>query len=89
MGIWTAGSQLQQVDETKGRAGVLESKLIASTILESDLSPLDAQPISQTLVAPATDTTSQKLRELQGLRKNEVISEEEFQKKKAQLLEKL
>lgn len=90
MGMWMAGSLLQQADETKGRAGVMESKLIASSISESDLPPLDAQPApSQTLSAPSNDTTSQKLRELQGLRKDGVISEDDFQRKKAQLLEKL
>ena len=90
MGMWMAGSLLQQVDETNGRVGVMESKLIASSISESDLSPLDAQPTSsQTSPASPNDTTSKKLRDLQGLRKDGVISEDEFQKKKAQLLEKL
>ncbi|MCX7145321.1 MAG: SHOCT domain-containing protein, partial [Sulfuritalea sp.] len=85
-----AGSLLQQTDETKGRAGVMESKLIASSISETDLPPLDARPASpQTLSAPTNDTTSQKLVELQGLRKDGVISEDEFQRKKAQLLERL
>lgn len=36
-----------------------------------------------------SNSTSQKLRELQGLRKDGVITEDEFQKKKKQLLEKL
>ncbi len=90
MGMWMARSLLQQTDETTGRAGVMESKLIATTVLESDLTPLDAQPASSpALSAPSNDTTSQKLRELQSLRKDGVITEDEFQKKKAQLLEKL
>lgn len=90
MGMWMARSLLQQTDETTGRAGVMESKLIASTVSESDLTPLDAQPASSpALLAPAIDTTSQKLRELQSLRKDGVITEDEFQKKKTQLLEKL
>lgn len=90
MGMWMARSLLQQTDETKGRAGVMESKLIASSLSESDLSPSDAQPaLPPTLSAPSSDTTSQKLRELQGLRKDGVITEDEFQKKKTQLLEKL
>lgn len=78
MGMWTARSLLQQTDEITGRAGVMESKLIASTVSENDLTPLDAQPAS-----------SQKLRELQSLRREGVITEDEFQKKKTQLLEKL
>jgi hypothetical protein len=90
MGMWMAGSLLQQTDETRGRAGVMESKLIASSISENDLPPLDARPApSQTLSAPSNDTASQKLVELQGLRKDGVISEDEFQRKKAQLLERL
>lgn len=42
-------------------------------------------------VAPslASDTTPQKLRDLQALRKDGVITEDEFQKKKQQLLENL
>jgi hypothetical protein len=90
MGMWMANSLLQQTDETKGRAGVMESKLIASTISEGDLSPLDAQPApAPALSAPSNDATSKKLRELQGLRKDGVISEEDFQRKKTQLLERL
>lgn len=38
---------------------------------------------------PANGTTSQKLRELQSLRNDGIISEDEFQKKKKQLLESL
>jgi len=38
---------------------------------------------------PMVNSTSQKLRELKTLRKDGVITEEEFQKKKQQLLEKL
>ncbi len=41
------------------------------------------------LQAPAIDSVSQKLRELQNLRQDGVIREEDFQKKKQQLLEKL
>jgi len=90
MGMWMARSLLQQTDETTGRAGVMESKLLASSVSESDISPLDVQPASSpTLSAPSNDTTSQKLRELQSLRKDGVITEDEFQKKKTQLLEKL
>lgn len=90
MGMWMARSLLQQTGETTGRAGVMESKLIASPVPESDIFPLDAQPTSfPTLSAPSNDTTSQKLRELQSLRKDGIITEDEFQKKKAQLLEKL
>lgn len=90
MGMWMARSLLQQTDEATGRAGVMESKLIATTVSESDLTPLDSPPASPpALLAPSNDTTSNKLRELQSLRKDGVITEDEFQKKKTQLLDKL
>lgn len=80
MGMWMARSLLQQVDETIGRAGVAESRLIATTVTENDLLPPGQ--------APANDA-AQKLRDLQNLRKDNVITEEEFQKKRQELLEKL
>lgn len=80
MGMWMARSLLQQVDEAVGRAGVAESKLIATTVTENDLLP--------TGQVPASDA-AQKLRDLQNLRKENVITEEEFQKKRQDLLEKL
>lgn len=90
MGMWIARSMLQQVDENTGRAGVTESKLAASLVSDNDLAPLDL-PIAtpSPSQAPSSDSISQKLRELQNLRKDEIITEEEFQKKKQQLLEKL
>ncbi|TSA00095.1 MAG: DUF2846 domain-containing protein [Rhodocyclaceae bacterium] len=91
MGMWMARSLLQQVDETTGRAGVLESKLIASSISDNDLAPLDA-PMSTLPASQSTssnESVSQKLRELQNLRKDGIITEEEFQKKKLPLMEKL
>ena len=90
MGMWMARSLLQQVDDNTGRAGVTESKLIASSGSDNDLTPLD-MPIAtpSPSQAPPSDSVSQKLRELQNLRKDGVITEEEFQKKKQQLLEKL
>lgn len=89
MGMWMARSLLQQTDEATGRAGVMESRLIASSVSDGDLSPLDAQPASSPALSPSNDSTAQKLRELQSLRKDGVITEEEFQKKRSQLLEKL
>jgi hypothetical protein len=80
MGMWMARSLLQQVDEAIGRAGVTESKLIATTVTDNDLLPPGQ--------APANDS-AQKLRDLQTLRKDNVITEEEFQKKRQELLEKL
>lgn len=89
MGMWMARSLLQQVDENTGRTGVTESKLIASSISDNDLLPLDVPLATASAQAPSSDSASQKLRELQDLRKDGVITEEEFQKKKQQLLERL
>lgn len=90
MGMWMARSLLQQVDDKTGRAGVMESKLVAAVVADNDLAPLDAQEAKSALPAGATsESVSQKLRELQSLRKDGVITEDEFQKKKQQLLEKL
>jgi hypothetical protein len=80
MGMWMARSLLQQVDDATGRAGVAESKLIATSVTENDLLPSGQ--------VPANDV-AQKLRDLQNLRKDNVITEEEFQKKRQELLEKL
>jgi hypothetical protein len=88
MGMWMARSLLQQVDERTGRAGVMESKLIASSISENDIPPLEPASVPPTvLYAPISDEgkVSQQLRELQILRQNGVLTEEEFQKKKEQL----
>ncbi|MEW6513050.1 MAG: SHOCT domain-containing protein [Pseudomonadota bacterium] len=49
------------------------------------MTEIDLLPPGQ---APANDS-AQKLRDLQNLRKDNVITEEEFQKKRQELLEKL
>ena len=89
MGFWIARSLLQRVDENTGRAGVMESKLIAATVSDNDLMPLDAAPSPSPSQASPNNSISRKLRELQDLRKDGVITEEEFQKKRQELLEKL
>jgi hypothetical protein len=89
MGMWMARSLLQQVDEPTGRAGVTESRLIASTVADNDLAPLDAPDAKSGLPDASSDSVSRKLRELQSLQKDGVITEDEYQKKKQQLLEKL
>lgn len=89
MGMWTARSLLQQVDEKTGRAGVMESKLIASSVSDNDLAQLDTSiPTPSPYRESSSDSVSQKIRELQNLRKDGIITEDEFQKKKQQLLEK-
>ena len=92
MGLIIARNKLQIVDEATGKAGIAESKLIeavqTNTTSQQALAPAPANTVSGT---PTTigETTSQKLRDLQALRKDGIITEDEFQKKKKQLLEKL
>ena len=88
MGLFTPRSLLQQVDETKGRAGVSESKLIK--VISDDLTdsntPNKSPPVTQAVM---NDSISKKLRDLQTLRTDGVITEDDYQMKKKQLLEKL
>lgn len=88
--LWSPRSLLQQVDENKGRAGVIESKVIASNVSDRDLPSSDA-PISipSETQASTNDSISERLRELEGLKKDGLITEDEFQKKRQRLLEKL
>lgn len=77
---------LQQVDENKGHADVFESKIIASNVADAKLT------VSDTPTSAPSETqapVSEKLRELQGLKNDGLITEDEFKKKRQQLLEKL
>lgn len=92
MGLIIARTKLQLVDEATGMAGVAESKLINSVQINAAPQQAPAPvPANMVSVTPTTigETTSQKLRDLQSLRKDGIITEDEFQKKKKQLLEKL
>ena len=91
-GLIIARNKLQIVDEATGKAGIAECKLIET--IQTNTTPqqaLETAPANTVSGKPATtgETTSQRLRELQALRKDGIITEEEFQKKKQQLLEKL
>jgi hypothetical protein len=88
IGMWSARTQLQEVDESTGRAAIASTKMIASSIGDDNFTAkaVDVFP------APSTENPamiSDKLRELQKLRDDGVISDEEFQKKKQQLLDKM
>lgn len=82
--LWSPRSALRLVDENKGRAAVLESKPIASNVSDRDLIPLEMEAQNS-----ANNSIVEKLRELQSLKKEGLITEEEFQKKRQLLLEKL
>ena len=92
MGLIIARTKLHIVDDEIGKAGIAECKLIES--VQTNAAPqqaLAAAPSNTISVTPTTitETTSQKLRDLQALRKDGIITEDEFQKKKQQLLEKM
>ena len=84
MGMWMARSLLQQVDEAKGKEAVNQCKLIATTLKADDLPTTDSSSSKQ-----LSDSTAQKLRELETIKKDGLITEEEYQKKRSQILEKL
>ncbi len=90
MGMWSARANLTQVDDSSGRAGVSESKLIASTVSDQELDATVTASAPAVVAPVGVDlTASAKLRELQKLKDEGVISESEFETKKAQLLDKL
>lgn len=74
MGLFMARSALQVVDDKTGRAGVLESKMVAANTLAA--------------IVPG-DTATQKLDELEALRKSGKISEAEYQKKRSEILQRM
>ncbi len=83
MGMWMARSQLHQVDETTGRAGVQESKLASARLTAADLQPLEAKGPT-----PSNVALDEKLRQLQKMFDDKLISEQEYQLKRKELLEK-
>ena len=90
MGVWKARSSLQQVNEATGRAGVNESKLIATSIHNSELNPQKTtSPDPKNTNTKEPLALDQKLRNLQDLKDKGLISEDEFSKKKTQILKEL
>ena len=82
MGMWAARSMLQQVDESTGRAGVVESKLIASTVLDKDIVPLNTPGAAPSaLQGPSSDSATTKLRELQVYERTESSAKMSFRKR--------
>ena len=70
---------LEKRNETDGRKAVLESKLVASTITDDEVSATVSSSNNASSV-------SQKLRDLQSLRKDGVITDDEYEIKKKELL---
>lgn len=91
MGLWMARSQLSHVDEATGRTGVQESKLAALRIPETDILPVGIKPgtdgrASQTDAKPLE--ASEKLRQLQKMYEEKLITEQEFNQKRTEIFEK-
>lgn len=87
MGMVSARSQLQEVDEKMGRNGVLESKLISQNF--NAVEPLGAlidTTIQGTPKAIATKSIGDKLKDLQALLKEGLITQDEFQQVKREIL---
>ncbi len=82
MGIITGRTKLSNVDVNTGKSGVLESKLIASSVSESDLRPLD-----RVFVNSADEAG--KLRELKILLDQGLITHQEYEAAKTKILEGL
>lgn len=81
MGMWMARCALHHItDEEKGRSGVLESKLIKNQVDENEILPVGAS---------SSDSIPNKIRELDKLRKDGLITDDEFENKKRELLEQL
>jgi len=87
MGMWSARTKLQEVDESTGREAIASTKMIASSVGDDSFTAKVVDPAVPATGSPAL--ISDKLRELQKLRDDGVISDEEFQKKKQQLLDKM
>jgi len=78
MGMWMARSLLQEVDAERGRQGVTDSKLVEADLPEGGIRPIDGE---------GADSPADRLRELKRLRDEGVITDEEYERKKAELLE--
>ncbi|MDD2720600.1 MAG: DUF2846 domain-containing protein [Gallionella sp.] len=78
MGVWMARSLLQEMSEEAGKKGVKECKMLAASIADNDITPQGAQ---------VSGDVSEKLRALQKLRDDGVITADEYSLKHKQLLE--
>lgn len=79
MGMWMARCALHEVSQQEGRDGVTESKLIKMQISEEDILPL----------GQSADSVATKIRELNELYKDGLITEDEYHSKKKALLDQL
>lgn len=80
-------SKLHLVDDERGKAGVNSSILIASQATVKELQQTDPQEMSAN--SKYDHSAAKKLRELEALKKEGVIDELEYQKKRQDLINRL
>ena len=86
MGSFTKIETPKNQSSQQNKPQPTQTNTASQTQLAASETPVGTPPKT---VAPMDNSTSQKLRDLQSLRKDGVITEGEFQIKKQQLLEKL
>ena len=89
IGVFKPRSELKQVDEKTGKAGVLESKLITSLLSDDVLSNQnDISTIKLNSNSSAENgSASQKLKDLQTMLKEKLITEDDYNRKKQKILD--
>lgn len=87
LGLLFARNNLQTVDSATGKAGVLESQLIYVDP-SVEIKPINPPPESKTSIS-TTGTSKQRLQELEGLRREGLISEKDYQEKRKSLLKQI
>lgn len=87
-GALYARTKLQEVDSQTGKAGVLESKMIQvdpSVVIK----PFPTDNNRQSVEVTTTGTSRQRLEELQGMKKEGLITEKDYQEKRSQILKSM
>jgi hypothetical protein len=79
LGLAGGSTRLHDMSQSEGKEGILESKLIAASISDDEVSAT----VSKTDDAPSV---SQKLHDLQSLKKDGVTTEDEYENKKQELM---
>ena len=90
MGLWMARSQLSQVDEPTGRRGVQESKLASLRVPDTEILPAGAKRAVDAASAQPdakSSNASERLKQLQRMYDGKLITAEEFNQKRKEILE--
>ena len=87
MGIFYAGSMLQQVTEDVGRVGVMESKLIATAAVSERIVPMGSSVGSLAPARPSDISTDQRLRDLKTLNESGLINRDVYIDRQREILD--